>query len=265
MRGTRLLALLSLRGLTDDSGHECCQRLAGVAPHLDPQHFSRVGLLVEELDDSLQFRRNLVSHEHHPDPPRLQIGLQLTPESIHVAVLPYQLLDPLLWVKPVAFALHFEAGPQLLDRPVGDAVGRIVQHLPHNLSTDTAIAAPLDFNQGGNRILIHKQMIQGPAATTALVVRNTQLATNQKPTTRRRSVDLVSGKEIGIVGQESLEQVLRVVGLFGHRHKVLLTIEQEDTTGHIGTPSHTVALHWVSQPSPPGSDSSAEPDTAEGS
>lgn len=90
-------------------------------------------------------------------------------------------------------------------RPVEDGVGGVVEHLADDFPAGAGIAASLDFDQGGDAVLIQEEVVQGPAGAALLLVRDAYFAGDQEPAARRARVDLVPRQQVGVAGEELLE------------------------------------------------------------
>src|SRR5262249_51582573 len=110
------VATLSL-GLAEDPRHERLQALADELLDLDGQNLGGVHLAVEELHHAAKFRGDHICHEDHPDPPGLEVGLDLLPEALRVAARPQERLDLLPRVSPSLSAALLEPGTDGLDLP----------------------------------------------------------------------------------------------------------------------------------------------------
>jgi hypothetical protein len=92
--------------------------------------------------------------------------------------------------------------------PVDNRVGRVVEQLANDLAPDTRVAAPLNFHKCRDRILIDEQAVQRPAAAATFFVRHGHLPAQQQPAAWSGTIHLVAGKDIGVVGQQALQQIL---------------------------------------------------------
>jgi hypothetical protein len=117
-------------------------------------------LLVQELDDACQLLRNPIRHEQHADAARAQVRLDLAPECFR--------LDAAQKRRPHRIGIVFErlgraaeGGDNLNDRPVGDAVGGVIEHLRHDLPTRARVACLLDFDEHRHPVGVGKEMVEG--------------------------------------------------------------------------------------------------------
>jgi hypothetical protein len=53
----------------------------------------------------------------------------------------------------------FEPGAGYLDRPICDAVGGVVEHLPDYLPADAVVSAALDLDDGRDDSLVEEEVV----------------------------------------------------------------------------------------------------------
>ncbi|NUN50397.1 MAG: hypothetical protein HUU15_16415 [Candidatus Brocadiae bacterium] len=88
--------------------------------------------------------------------------------------------------------------------PVLDTVGGVIQHLGDHFPASAGIAGPLALDEGGDAVLIQKEVIQAETAAAVGGIRDAHLAGHQQPAARVFGVDLVAGQQLRIAGQKSL-------------------------------------------------------------
>ncbi len=91
------------------------------------------------------------------------------------------------------------------------------EQLADHLTADAGVARALHLHQREDAVLVQEEVVHRPAVDRLLGVRHPELAAHQQPAARLAVVDLVAGEEVGVVGEERLEEVLRVVGRLLHR------------------------------------------------
>jgi hypothetical protein len=158
-------AHLDFRGLAN---HAWYQRLGAVGSEvlldLDRDDFGGVHLSVEKLDDATRLAGDLVGDEHHAELPGAQVLTGARPELLDVGLVACYVGYDGVGVPGIALALAEEDFAQLLERPVDDAVGRIVQHLPYDLPADPRVGAAFDLDDRRDRVLVQEQVIDRPAS-----------------------------------------------------------------------------------------------------
>jgi hypothetical protein len=87
-------------------------------------------------------------------------------------------------------------------RPIGDGVGRIVEHLSHHLAADAGVAAALDLDQGRHSVLVEEEVVKRQIVGAVLSDRDSNLAGDRQPAARFAFVDLVAGQQVGVAGQQ---------------------------------------------------------------
>lgn len=84
-----------------------------------------------------------------------------------------------------------------LRRPVEDGVRGVIEHLADDLSPRAGIGAALDLDERGDAVLVQEKVVQGPAGSSLLLVRDADLSGDEEPAARRARIDLVSGEQAG--------------------------------------------------------------------
>jgi hypothetical protein len=90
---------------------------------------------------------------------------------------------------------------------------RIVKHLSDDLAARPGVVAALDFDGRGYAILIQEEMVERPPPGSALLAGDSRLARDQQPATWDDWVNLIPGQDVGVVGEEALENLFGLVGL----------------------------------------------------
>ena len=80
-------------------------------------------------------------------------------------------------------------------------------------------------------------MVQGPAGSSLVLVRNADFLGNQEPSPRRSRIDLVPRQQVGMAGEELLEIDLGAIfpaigGGLHHLRELPGGVEQEDSSKH---------------------------------
>lgn len=226
-----------LGGLAHDAGDEGLQIASGVLPDLHGQHFGRVHLLVQELYDPPQLGWDGVRDEEEADLAGLEVGLDPLPEVSGGGGAVEEGGELLLRVEAFFLAALREPGLEGVRRPVEDGIRGVVEHLADDFPAGAGIAASLDFDQGGDAVLIQEEVVQGPAGAALLLVRDTHFAGDQEPAARRAGIDLVPREQVGMAGEEVLEIKLcalyrKKTGGFRHLRELPGGVKQEDSSRH---------------------------------
>lgn len=219
-------------GLAHDTGDEGLQVASGVLADLHGQHFGRVHLLVQELHDSPQLGWDGVRDEEEADLAGLEVGLDPLPEVSGGDGAVEEGGELLVRIEAFNLAALREPGLEGVRRPVEDGVGGVVEHLADDLSPGAGIAASLDFDQGGDAVLVQEEVVQGPAGAALLLVRDAHLAGDQEPASRRAGIDRVPRQQVGMAGEELLEINFSGEGGFRHLRQIPGGVEQEDSSRH---------------------------------
>jgi hypothetical protein len=231
------LAHLYLGGLADHARH---QRPGAIGTQvlldLDRDDLGGIHLPVQELDHATQLARDLVGDKHHPHLPRTQILLDMRPELLDVRLLGRKLRDDRVRVFPFALALARKQLAHLLKRPVHDAVGGVVEHLPDDRPADPGIGASLNLDERRHSILVEEQMVDRPAAACVLVVRDRRLAADQQPAARRVPRVLVPRQQTRKLLDQLLQHLLGLVRGLDHLHKLVIATQEKDSTAHPADP-----------------------------
>lgn len=133
-------------GLPDDPGdQDLRQTLALILNEFQSDDLDTGLLLVQELQDAPQFRRNLVGHEDQAHATAPQPVRGLIPESVDalfrvgLLIRPDQVQDRLSQL--VRASQPFHGGrPHPLQRPKLLPVGGLIEHLAHDLPADQGVA-----------------------------------------------------------------------------------------------------------------------------
>ena len=107
----------------------------------------------------------------------------------------------------VASVRGFECLPNPTYWPLDCRVRRIIKHLSNDCSANPGVRAPLDFDQGRDRVLIHKQEVHRPAVA-ALVAGHAHLTIDEKPSSRIDTIDLFAGQQLRMICQQRLQEIL---------------------------------------------------------
>jgi len=83
--------------------------------------------------------------------------------------------------------------------------------------------------------LIKKQVVERPSGGPALFAWDVHLTTDEQPAPRLLGVDLVPGEQIRMIGQERLQEALRVVRSLLHGDQLGIVAQKVDATGHMLT------------------------------
>jgi len=108
-----------------------------------------------------------------------------------------QLSENILDRSPGLTAGMSKPGLQRFDRPVGNAICCIVEHLADNLAPDPAVTLALYLNQSGDSILVEKHVVHRPLGGADLSGGDRLLAAYQHPSARVLRVDLVANQQFG--------------------------------------------------------------------
>ena len=101
-----------------------------------------------------------------------------------------------------------EPGAEYLDRPICDAVGGVVQHLPDYLPADAGVSAALDLDYGRDNGLVEEEVVDRPSTAPVLLGGERHLARDQQPAARLCDLYLISSQQVRVFGEKSLQQVL---------------------------------------------------------
>jgi hypothetical protein len=138
------------------------------------------------------------------------------PELLDVDVAARNPRDHRHGVEAVVLAPAGKELPQLLERPVNDAIRGVVQHLPDDLPTDACVRAALDLDERRHGVLVEEQVVDRPAAGRVLVVGERSLAANKYPAARRIVAMLVTSEQAGELRDQRLENILGLVWAHAH-------------------------------------------------
>jgi hypothetical protein len=83
-------------------------------------------------------------------------------------------------------------------------VRRVVEHLPHDLTSDPAIAGPLHLDERRHSLGVEEQVIKEPAVGAALGFRHPGFSANEQVLGRTAGVRCLAEQELGV----GLEQFL---------------------------------------------------------
>lgn len=223
-------------GLADDPGDEGLEclavTLANELADLDGEDLGGVHLPVEELDDAAEGRGDEVGDEEESHAARLKVQSGLFPDVFRRDTGTEELFELGVGILTTEGAGGFELGADALDRPIGDGVRGIVEHLADDLAADAGVAAALDLDERGDSVLVEEEMIQGPAVGATELARDASLAVNEEPTTGDPRIDLVSREQFHVVGQERLEQRCGFVRLLGHSYETARIRQEKDPAIH---------------------------------
>lgn len=162
----------------------------------------------------------------------LEVGLDPLPEVSGGGGAVEEGGELLVRVEALPLAALREPGLEGVRRPVEDGVRGVVEHLADDLPAGAGIAASLDFDQGGDAVLIQEEVVQGPAGASLLLVRDAHFAGDQEPAPRRARIDLVPRQQVGMPGEELLEIQFRGEGGLRHLRQLPGGVEQEDSSRH---------------------------------
>jgi len=193
---------------------------------------------VQELHDAAQLGGDPVGHEQQADAPGREIGADLLPEHVAVALSPDQPAEHNVRLGALRRTALGEACPQLVDGPVQDRIGRVVEHLPHHLAADARVGAALDLDQRRHAVLVEEEMVDRPAPARALFGGDALLARHQHEAARHLRVDLVARQQFREGGEQALEVILRgeARGLHGDERAFVLQHEDPCSDVHVATP-----------------------------
>jgi len=192
--------------------HEDRPAVADELPDLHGEDFDIGHLLVEELDDALSLRRELVGDEEQPQAPLLEVLLDtLQKRSIssgrEASSWRSSSVDrrvdgsaPACW-----HVARFDA--HLLRWPVHHRMSRVLHHLPDDFTADARVGAPFDLHEGWDTVLVEEEVVDGPAGSAAVVARDRRLAPHEYPAPRDLRVDLVARKQVRVLLDVGLELV----------------------------------------------------------
>jgi hypothetical protein len=127
-------------------------------------------------------------------------------------------------------ARRLEHRAQPVKAPVSHRVGRIVEHLPNNLTAQARIRTALDLHHGRHTVLVHEQVIDRPPAQANIIRGHPNLAGDQQPP-RGPSTSIVAGQQLRMRSQQLLQIVFRRVRLLGQGDQ-LRAAPQIRTTCH---------------------------------
>jgi hypothetical protein len=128
----------SSRGSAHDTWDEHLVAVANVLGNLDAQHLSWAHLFVEEFDDTNEFGRKEIRHEHHADMAAFQIGRHALPELIYLNARS-QFSQTLATGTAIGNRRRFESGSEVRWWPVAHTVGGVVQHLANDFPTNACV------------------------------------------------------------------------------------------------------------------------------
>ena len=121
---------------------------------------------------------------------------------------------------------------ELLERPVHDAVGGVVQHLPDHLPSDPGVGAALDLDERRHRVLVEEQVVDGPAAGRVFVVRERSLTTNQQPAARECPPSTGPREQARKPRDQRLQYLLGLIRALAHLDKLVVASQQKDPAAH---------------------------------
>ena len=186
-------------------------------------HGPHVGahLVVQELNDARELRRNLVRDEHELDATGSEVSVDLSPILASIGILSEEGRQHVIWILAARFAHIFELPGNPSFRPERHPVSCVVQHLANDLPSEPRIHSPLDLYQYRRRLPSYKEVINRPTCGTVHRVGNTVLALDEQ------QCPITIADQRRITGDQVLQLVLGAWRRRPHLHEVGIGIDEE--------------------------------------
>jgi hypothetical protein len=118
-------------------------------------------------------------------------------------------------------------------RPVFEAVGRVVEHLPHDLSTNPQVRRLLDLHEHRNSLAVDERMIERPDLRASLRPGYAHLASDEREPGPVSGSRRHTGDHLRMVLERPLEDRLARVGLLVEHPQRAGRLEEDRLAVHV--------------------------------
>ena len=119
---------------------------------------------------------------------------------------------------------------------------RVLQHLADDGPADLGIRGALHLDQGRYRVLVDDQVIDRPAAARSRRLGDPLLAGDENPAAGVVGLDLLPVEQLGVIGDQRLEIILRREGLLLEGFEASVLASRVNPFSHAEPPIRAVPL-----------------------